>query len=57
MAAMPANTNTVTFSPPRHSSPECIHHTGHFMPWYARIADPWPPTLDNDCIAVAHTQA
>jgi hypothetical protein len=52
---MPANANTLAFSPFRHSWPERIHDAGYFMPWNARIGDSWTATFDDDRIAVAHT--
>src|SRR5271156_4995710 len=55
MAAMPANANTLAFSPFSHSSPWRIHHAGHFMARNARIGDSWPAAFDDDRIAVAHT--
>jgi hypothetical protein len=55
MAAMPANANTLAFSPFSHSGPERIHYAGHFMAWNARIGDSWPAAFDDDRVAVAHT--
>jgi hypothetical protein len=54
MAAMPANANTLTFSPFSHSGPQRIHHTGHFMPWNSWIGDSWPEPFEDDRIAVAY---
>ena len=55
MAAMPANANTLACSPFSHSSPERIHHAGHFMSRNTRIGDSWTAAFDDDRIAVAHT--
>jgi hypothetical protein len=55
MAAMPANANTLAFSPFSHSGPHRIHHAGHFMPWNSGIGDSWPAPFEDDRIAVAHT--
>ena len=55
MAAMPANSDTVTFAPFRHSGPERIHHAGHCMARNARTGDSRPAAFDDDRIAVAHT--
>ena len=54
MAAVPANANTLASSPFSHSSPQRIHHAGHFMTRNARIEDSWPEAFGDDRIAVAH---
>ncbi len=55
VAAMPANADTLAFSPFSHTSPERIHNAGHFMTRNARIGDSVPEAFGDDRIAVAHT--
>jgi hypothetical protein len=48
MAAMPANADTLAFLPISHSSPQRIHHAGHFMAGNARIDDSWPTAFGDN---------
>jgi hypothetical protein len=55
MPAVPADADALAFSPIGHSSPDRIHHAGHFMTRNAWIGNSWPKTLDDDRIAVTNT--
>jgi hypothetical protein len=48
MAAVPANGNTLAFSPICYSSPERIDQASHFMAGNARIVESWSAAFNDD---------
>src|ERR1051326_1567382 len=54
MAAMPTDTDALTFLPECHIVAECIDASRDFMTWYTGILKPGPETFFDQCIAMAN---